>query len=109
MLSTTGYFFEESKLIGRWMIPQMSVFPSRPIAINTSGGRQPAARSAETSVRSNSMTSFRSAVRRSSETGGRSTRDHVSTKYFISDENVTVWSASASVSAVKPVPSKLIR
>ena len=59
--------------------PQMSVVPSRPLATKTSGGRQPAASSAESSPFSTSITTPRSLVRRSCETGGRSTRDQVST------------------------------
>ena len=75
MFSITGYFFVESKFIGRMMTPQMSVFPSLPYAMNTSGGCQPAASSALASACSSSATTFVSLVRRSCMTGGRSTRD----------------------------------
>ena len=37
MYSITGYFFAGSKVLGRWMTPQMSVTPSRPLATNRSG------------------------------------------------------------------------
>ena len=39
----TGYFLLGSKSLGRQMMPQMSVLPSRPLATNTSGGCQPLA------------------------------------------------------------------
>ena len=79
MFSITGYFFLGSKFDGRTITPQMSVVPSRPFATNTSGARQPAFTSPLASARSSSITTFVSLVRRSVETGGRSTRDHVST------------------------------
>ena len=37
MSSITGYFFDGSKFVGRMMMPQMSVLPSRPLATKTSG------------------------------------------------------------------------
>gem|GEM_PF-7002177 len=79
MLSMTGYVRFGSKWVGRMMIPQMSVTPSRPLATKTSGYCHPVARSAEASARSSSMTSDLSAVLRSSAMGGRSTLDHWST------------------------------
>ena len=79
MFSITGYVFDGSKFRGRTMIPQMSVFPSRPLAAKTSGGRKPAATSLETSAFSSSATTEPSLVRRSCETLGRSIRDQVST------------------------------
>ena len=56
MFSMTGYFFEGSKFIGRVMVPQMSVLPSRPLATKTSGNLNPAASRAEVSPLSRSMT-----------------------------------------------------
>ena len=41
MSSMTGYFFAGSNSRGRQMIPQMSVFPSRPFATKTSGASHP--------------------------------------------------------------------
>ena len=75
MFSMTGYFFDGSKFVGRKMTPQMSVVPSRPLAVNASGGFQPAFVSALMSPRSISVTSDPSLVRRSSDTGARSTRE----------------------------------
>ena len=77
----TGYDLAGSKLLGRWMKPQMSVVPSRPLAANRSGGSQPAARNASVSASASTATREPSLVRRISVTGGRSTRDHTSTKF----------------------------
>jgi len=109
MFSITGYFLEGSKVVGRKMTPQMSVAPSRPLATNTSGGRHPSATSAPMSPRSTSVTSEPSLARRSSETGARSTRDQVSTKYCMSPANAASWLASAGVSGVSSDPSNPMR
>src|SRR5262252_5213759 len=41
MFSITGYLRLGSKLVGRMMTPQMSVVPSRPFAVKTSGWKMP--------------------------------------------------------------------
>jgi hypothetical protein len=43
MFSMTGYFFAGSKLVGRMMMPQISVLPSRAFDVKTSGAFQPVA------------------------------------------------------------------
>jgi hypothetical protein len=75
MLSMTGYFRDGSKFDGRMMIPQMSVTPSRPFAVNTSGAFQPDWVSPLMSARSISATRLPSASSRSSLTGGVSSRE----------------------------------
>ena len=70
----TGYFLVGSKSFGRQMMPQMSVLPSRPLATKTSGAFHPPAFRAEMSASSSLQTSPPSEARRSSFTGGRSTR-----------------------------------
>jgi hypothetical protein len=62
------------------MTPQISVFPSRALAVKTSGGFQPALRSPLMSAFSTVMTTDRSAVLRTTVVGARSTRDQVSTR-----------------------------
>ena len=58
MFSMTGYFFDGSKFVGRMMMPQMSVTPSRAFDVNTSGMRQPVASRSVTSAFSRSMTTL---------------------------------------------------
>ncbi len=90
------------------IIPQISVFPSLPLATKTSGRRRPVASNPDISAFSSSITSDPSTVRRSTETGGVSIADHVSTKYFLSGEKLTSWFPSPSESNLRPVPSKLM-
>ena len=76
MFSMTGYFFVGSKFVGRMMTPQMSVVPSRPFATNTSGGFQPGLRQlGDVAALELASRATPSVARRSSDTGGRSTRD----------------------------------
>ena len=56
-------------------MPQMSVLPSRPIAVKTSGVRQPVASSGWMFARSSSITTCASLERRSTEIGAASTRE----------------------------------
>ncbi len=80
MFSMTGYFFFGLKVSGRKMTPQMSVLPSRALAVKTSGAFQPAWTRAVMSAVSAVSTTSRPRARRTSITGGRSTRERVSTK-----------------------------
>ena len=79
MFSITGYFRLGSKFVGRMMTPQMSVVPSRPLVMNTSGTCHPAARRSVMSPFSSSSTTCWSLVRLSTVCAGRSTRDQLST------------------------------
>jgi hypothetical protein len=76
MFSITGYFFDGSKLVGRMMMPQMSVWPSRPFATKTSGAFQPVFARALMSPRSTVASSELSEVCRSSTIGARSSREY---------------------------------
>ena len=110
MFSITGYFFVESKFVGRMMTPQMSVFPSRPFAVNTSGGRQPVASSALASARSSSATHL--AVARAPQLHHRrqiDARVQVDEVLMVGRVADRVVRVAPSVSGVSPVPSKLIR
>ena len=68
----------------------MSVTPSRPLAKNTSGGRNPAARSSVSSPRVTGAITAPSLARLSVLMLGRSTRDHVSTYDAMSGDKTDV-------------------
>ena len=89
MFSTTGYFFDGSKFVGRQMTPYKSVCPSAAFALNGSGNFHPIAVSFETSAFSSGITIWPSCALRTTDTVGRSTRENASTKYLPSGENDT--------------------
>ena len=80
MYSMTGYFLLGSKSTGRTMTPQMSVSPSRPLAQNTSGIRQPNASIWLISAFSSDRSLLPSVVFFNTRVGGQSTRDQQSVK-----------------------------
>ena len=74
--SITGYFLEGSKSLGLATIPQIPVFPSLPLAVKTSGGSHPLAKSSEMSDFSKLQTSAPSETLLNSFTGAISIREY---------------------------------
>src|SRR3982751_1826601 len=107
MWLTIGYFFARSRLVGTYIRPYRSVLPSRDLTVIGIGGFQPAARRREMSAVSSVTTVFplRS---RSTDTGGVSGVEYVSTKYWPDGASAMLWSAFSGVSSVRPVPSMRI-
>ena len=109
MYSTTGYFFCGSKSDGRYIMPHMSVLPSRPLALKVSGAVHPLASSAEMSAFSSGMTVLPVSALRTSATGACCGVLYTSTIYLWSDEYQQRCIPSSGVSSFMPEPSKFMR
>ena len=104
-----GYFFVESKFVGRKSCPWMSVVPSAALTLKSIGGFQPWAINFVTSADSSVITCVPFASR-NTVCGGRSARDQVSTSQRPSGDSCNVWSPSSGVSGTAGVrPVRLVR